>query len=84
MLLLFLLLLVLLPVAFGQLFAAALLKLRLEPLTAVVIVTAMILGGGINIPVKRIVRASRWSRTRWPLSACRDCGRGSNGSDRKP
>lgn len=57
MLLLFLLLLVLLPLAFGELFAAALLKLRLEPLTALVIVTGMILGGGINIPVKRIVRA---------------------------
>lgn len=55
-LLLFVLLLVLLPVAFGQLFAAALLKLRLDPMTAVMVVIAMIVGGGINIPVKRIVR----------------------------
>jgi len=56
-LLLFFLLLVLLPVAFGQLFAAALLKLRLAPDTAVLLVAAIIIGGAINIPVKRIVRA---------------------------
>jgi uncharacterized membrane protein len=56
-LLLFFLLLVLLPVAFGQLFAAALLKLRLAPDTAVLLVAAIILGGTINIPVKRIVRS---------------------------
>lgn len=56
-LLLFFLLLVLLPVAFGQVFAAALLKLRLDPMTAMMVIIAMIVGGGINIPVKRIVRA---------------------------
>jgi uncharacterized membrane protein len=53
-LLLFLLLLVLLPVAFGQLFAAALLKLRLAPDTAVLLIVAIIMGGAINIPIKRI------------------------------
>ena len=56
-LLLFFLLLVLLPVAFGQVFAAALLKLRLDPMTAMMVVIAMIVGGTINIPVKRIVRS---------------------------
>jgi uncharacterized membrane protein len=58
-LLLFFLLLVLLPVAFGQLFAAAPLKLRLAPETAVLLVGAIILGGAINIPVKRIVRSEQ-------------------------
>lgn len=53
----FLLLLMLLPIAFGQLFATALLKLRLEPATAVLVVAAMIVGGAINIPVKRIIRS---------------------------
>lgn len=55
-LLVVLLLLALLPLAFGQLFAAALLKLRLSPDTAVLLVLGMLIGGGINIPVKRIPR----------------------------
>jgi uncharacterized membrane protein len=51
-----LLLVVLLPVAFGQLFASALLKLRLDPATAALLVAAIIVGGAVNLPVKRIVR----------------------------
>ncbi|MER3424390.1 MAG: hypothetical protein C4293_15400 [Nitrospiraceae bacterium] len=53
---LFLLLVALLPLAFGQLFATALLKLRLEPGIALLLAIAMIIGGAINIPVKRITR----------------------------
>ena len=53
---LFLILLALLPVVFGQLFATALMKLRLEPSTAILRVMGIILGGGINITLKRIAR----------------------------
>jgi len=49
-LILFLILLALLPLVVGQLFTTALMKLRLEPSTAI------ILGGAINIPLKRIAR----------------------------
>ena len=55
-LMLFLILLVLLPLVFGQLFATALMKLRLEPSTAILLVMGIILGSGINIPLKRIAR----------------------------
>lgn len=49
-------LLVLLPLAFGQLFATALIKLRLTPDAALLSAVAIFLGSGVNIPVKRIVR----------------------------
>jgi uncharacterized membrane protein len=55
-LILFLILLTLLPFAFGQLFTMALIKLRLEPLTAILLVISIILGGAINIPLKHIAR----------------------------
>ena len=55
-LLLFLILLALLPLAFGQLFATALIKLRLEPSSAILLVMGIILGSGINIPLKHIAR----------------------------
>jgi uncharacterized membrane protein len=55
-LLLFLLLLVMLPLVFGQLFASALIKLKLEPTTALLVVLGIFLGSPINIPVKRIPR----------------------------
>ena len=55
-LILFLILLALLPLVFGQLFATELMKLRLEPFTAILLVTGIILGGAINIPLKRIAR----------------------------
>ena len=55
-LLFFLVLLVLLPFVFGQLFTAALIKLRLEPATALLVVIGIFLGSPINIPVKRISR----------------------------
>lgn len=55
-LLLFLILLALLPLVFGQLFVAAMMKLRLGPMTAIFLVMGIILGGGINIPLKRIAR----------------------------
>lgn len=55
-LILFLILLALLPLAFGQLFATSLMKLRLEPSTALLLVMGIILGSGINLPLKRIPR----------------------------
>lgn len=55
-LILFLILLALLPLAFGQLFATALMKLRLEPSTAILLIMGIILGSGINLPLKRIPR----------------------------
>lgn len=55
-LLLFLVLLALLPFVFGQLFTMALIKLKLDPTTALLIVIGMFLGSPVNIPVKRIPR----------------------------
>ncbi|HXH86252.1 MAG TPA: DUF1614 domain-containing protein [Nitrospira sp.] len=55
-LLLFLILLAMLPFIFGQLFASALIKLKLEPTTALLVVLGIFLGSAINIPVKRIPR----------------------------
>jgi uncharacterized membrane protein len=55
-LLLFLILLAMLPFVFGQLFTSALLKLKLEPTTALLVVVGIFMGSAINIPVKRISR----------------------------
>ncbi|HXV67993.1 MAG TPA: DUF1614 domain-containing protein [Nitrospira sp.] len=55
-LLLFLILLAMLPFVFGQLFASALIKLKLEPTTALLVVVGIFMGSAINIPVKRISR----------------------------
>ncbi|MBI3355317.1 MAG: DUF1614 domain-containing protein, partial [Nitrospirae bacterium] len=55
-LLLFLVLLALLPFVFGQLFTSALIKLKLEPTAALLVVIGILLGSPINIPVKRIPR----------------------------
>ena len=55
-LLFFLVLLVLLPFVFGQLFTAALIKLKLDPSTALLVVIGIFLGSPINIPVKRMSR----------------------------
>lgn len=52
-----LVLLVLLPLLFGQLFATALLKLRLTPEAVLLAMAAIFLGSAINLPVKRIVRS---------------------------
>jgi uncharacterized membrane protein len=75
-LLLFFVLLVMLPFVFGQLFTSALIKLKLEPVSALLVVIGIFLGSPINIPVKRISRTesvladplavfglSRW----WPV-----------------
>ena len=53
---LFLLLLVLLPFVFAQVLVTALVKLRLEPEIALLIITGILLGSLINIPITRIVR----------------------------
>lgn len=55
-LLLFLVLLAILPIAFGQLFASALAKLKLEPTVALFVIIGIFAGSPINIPVKRIPR----------------------------
>lgn len=55
-LLLFIILLVMLPFVFGQLFTMALIKLKLDPTTALLVVLGIFLGSPINIPVKRIPR----------------------------
>ena len=55
-LLFFLVLLVLLPLVFGQLFTAALIKLKLDPMTALLVVIGILLGSPINIPLKRMAR----------------------------
>jgi uncharacterized membrane protein len=55
-LLFFLVLVVLLPFVFGQLFTAALIKLKLDPSTALLVVIGIFLGSPINIPVKRLSR----------------------------
>lgn len=55
-LLLFLVLLVMLPFLFGQLFTAALIKLNLPPAAALLVVFGIFMGSPINIPVKRIPR----------------------------
>src|SRR3981189_1041134 len=52
----FLLLLLLMPIFFGELMAASLVKLHLSPEAALVLTMAIIVGGLVNIPVKRIAR----------------------------
>jgi uncharacterized membrane protein len=55
-LLLSLLLLILLPIVFGQVMLGALGRLHINPQTAGAIMAAIVVGGFVNIPVKRIVR----------------------------
>ncbi len=55
---LFFLLLLMLPFIFGQLFTSALMKLKLDPTTALLIVIGIFVGSPINIPVKRIPRTA--------------------------
>jgi uncharacterized membrane protein len=55
----FLVLLVLLPLLFAQLMAVSLVKLNLEPGTALLLMLGIIVGSGINIPVKCIERPQK-------------------------
>jgi uncharacterized membrane protein len=48
-LLLFLVLLAMLPFVFGQLFTSALIKLKLEPTAALLVVIGIFLGSAINL-----------------------------------
>jgi uncharacterized membrane protein len=50
----FVVMLVLLPILFGELMAASLGRLHLSPGMALLLVVAIIIGGLVNIPVKRI------------------------------
>ena len=52
----FLFLLALLPIVFAKVLVTALVKLRLAPEVAVLVVVGIILGSVINIPITRIVR----------------------------
>lgn len=53
------LILLMLPFVFGQLMLTGLGKLYLSPAAALALMVAIILGGLVNIPVKRIVREER-------------------------
>jgi len=53
---LFLLLLFLLPFWFAQIMGLALVKLRLDPQTAMLVIVGIFFGSVVNIPVKRMVR----------------------------
>jgi uncharacterized membrane protein len=53
------LLLLLLPLMFGQLMMGGLAKLHLGTATALTLMVAIIFGGLVNIPVKRIIREDR-------------------------
>jgi uncharacterized membrane protein len=53
---LFLLLLVLLPLFFVEVLTTALLKLRLTPETAFLLLMGIVMGSVVNLPVKRLVR----------------------------
>jgi uncharacterized membrane protein len=55
-LLLSLLLLILLPIVFGPVMLGALGRLHVSPQAAGAIMVAIVVGGFVNIPVKRIVR----------------------------
>jgi len=55
----FLILLVLLPLLFAELMATSLVKLSLTPGTALLLMIGIILGSGINLPVKRIERSQK-------------------------
>jgi len=58
---LFFILLVLLPFFFAQLLLTALGKLGLDPHLALLVIIAIILGGAINIPLKKIPRSEQYS-----------------------
>jgi uncharacterized membrane protein len=49
----FSLMLVLLPLVFGELMATSLSKLHLSPQVALLLMMAIIIGGFVNMPVKR-------------------------------
>jgi len=53
---LFLLLVALLPLAFAQIFVTALVKLRLDPNIALIVIIGIFVGSLINIPITRITR----------------------------
>jgi uncharacterized membrane protein len=54
-------LLLLLPLAFGELMVEGLAKLHLTPAAAVILVIGIFVGGFINIPVKRLIRSQQVS-----------------------
>jgi uncharacterized membrane protein len=60
-LLIFVVLLLLLPLAFGELMVEGLAKLHLTPAAAVILVIGIFVGGFINIPVKRLIRSQQVS-----------------------
>ena len=65
--LLFLLLLVFLPFVFAQVMGLALVKLRLDPQTALMVIIGILFGSVINIPIKRMVREDEVTVHPFPL-----------------
>ena len=65
-LLAFLVLLILMPLLFGELMTVSLVKLNLSPGVALLLTVAIIFGGAINVPVKRIEHYQ--TVTRHPLA----------------
>lgn len=75
-----LILVAMLPLFFGQLFTAALIKLRLEPTTALLVMIGIFLGSPINIPVKRMSREESVLSDPWRCLDYPAGGRASNES----
>lgn len=65
--LLFLLLLFLLPLMFAEFMGLALVKLRLDPSLAMIVIVGIFLGSVINIPITRIVRQEEIIPHPYPL-----------------
>lgn len=76
-LLAFLVLLILMPLLFGKLMTASLVKLNLSPGVALLLTVAIIFGGAINVPVKRIEHYQTVTSTRWQYSEWMQFGRSS-------
>lgn len=65
--LLFLLLLFLLPLVFAQFMGLALIKLRLDPSVAMLVIMGIFLGSVVNIPITRMVRQDEVIAHPYPL-----------------
>lgn len=71
---LFLLLLFLLPLVFAQFMGLALVKLRLDPSVAMLVIVGIFLGSVVNIPITRIARQDEVIAHHYPLFGFLDIG----------
>ncbi len=71
---LFLLLLFLLPLVFVQFMGLALVKLRLDPSAAMLVIVGIFLGSVVNIPITRIARQDEVIAHPYPLFGFLDIG----------